>query len=97
MFILGALNSTSPQGRVLLRHVANRKAETLRRTVLSGTEVWTDDYPSYNFLTAAGYRHFLANHSAGEVVTENKQGTNSVEGFFSRFKRFFKHTHTRIP
>ena len=88
-------------GRVFLKHVANRKSETLRRviehTVLPGTEVWTDDYPSYNFLTAAGYRHFTVNHSVGEVATEEKQGTNSVEGLFSRCKRFLKQTYTRMP
>ena len=47
-------------GRVFLRPICNRRAETLKRVIQSyvvpGTAVWTDDFASYCFLTDLGYR-----------------------------------------
>ena len=39
---------------------------------------WTHDTKQIS----SGYRHFTVNYSAGEVATEEKQGTKSVEGLF---------------
>ena len=88
-------------GRVFLRPICNRRAETLKRVIQSyvvpGTAVWTDDFASYCFLTDLGYRHTSVNHSAGEVVTADKQGTNAVAGLFARCKRFLRQLETKWP
>ena len=95
------VNTRKQTGRCYLRYIANRKAETLKHlvqsTIAAGTPIWTDDFPSYDWLESYGYPHARVNHSAGEVVTERKEGTNAIEGMFSRCKKFLKTQNTRMP
>lgn len=57
----------------------------LAKHVQRGATLITDEFPGYN--TVGGrYRHVTLNHSAGEYG-RGRYHTNSIEGFWSQFKR----------
>ena len=88
-------------GRAWMRCIDSRDRATLeaiiRATVRPGTEVWTDSFASYDWLTEAGYNHKRVNHSTGQFVAEDGSGTNSIEGLFMRTKKLLRGHHVRIP
>jgi transposase-like protein len=76
-------------GDVRAFHVQDVKSQTLQRFVVQhvalGAQVMTDENRSYNGL-AVFYKHRTVNHSSGIYVMGNVH-SNTVEGFFSLFKR----------
>jgi transposase len=78
-------------GLVIARHVKNVKAKTLvgliRKHVVPGSIVYTDEYPAYNTVSKGKrYVHRTIKHSAG-IYVRGDVHTNSVEGLWSLIKR----------
>lgn len=68
----------------------------LQGKVLRPVTVFTDQHTSYNGLTkATGYHHKRINHSAG-VYVQGEVHTNTIEGFWSLFKRSIDGAHHQI-
>ena len=86
-------------GDIMTKVVPNVKRRTLepviRVNVKAGSTIDTDDLRSYLRLTAAGYKHGVVNHSAGEYARGNCH-VNSVEGFWSRLKNSIRGTHIHV-
>ena len=86
-------------GDTMTKVVPNVKRRTLepliRENVAAGSTVHTDDLRSYLRLPAAGYKHGVVNHSAGEYLRGNCH-VNSVEGFWSRLKNSIRGTHVHV-
>lgn len=76
-------------GRVFAQPVSNVKGKTLqkvvREKVVKGTNVMTDELPSYNGL-GIDYLHETVSHGKGEFVRGNVH-TNTIEGYWSLLKR----------
>lgn len=86
-------------GRVRSHHVANVTAKTLRPILFAQvdrkSDLMTDEGPG---VTAAGRefaRHQTVNHGAGEYVRGDAH-TNTIEGYFSIFKRGITGTYHHI-
>lgn len=73
-------------GQVRLFTQRNLQKDTfrplLKRWIRQGTQVYTDDYDIYHFLTAAGYYHQSVNHSQGEYA-RGEVHVNTTEAVFS--------------
>ncbi len=86
-------------GDVMTQVVANRHRTTLERIIVrsveQGSEVSTDELPSYKYLRCAGYKHSAVNHSREEYVRGTTH-TNSIEGFWSLLKRSIRGTHVHV-
>ena len=86
-------------GDVMTRVVPNVRAKTLiphiTENVAKGATVSTDELTSYRGLTNLGYQHGAVNHSADEWVN-GEHHTNSIEGFWSIFKKSIRSTHIHI-
>lgn len=79
-------------GRVASRHVANVTAEKVRPLVVSKIDrasyLMTDESPIYTRMGKEFAGHGTVNHSIGEYVALGPfKHTNTVENFFSIFKR----------
>lgn len=78
-------------GRVASRHVANVTQKELRPLVMTKVErasyLMTDESPVYYRMGREFAAHASVNHSKGEYVTHRSLHTNTVENFFSIFKR----------
>jgi len=76
-------------GKVIAKPVKDTVSNTLlpvmRAHVKEGTVIYTDDWGAYRKLSK-DYVHFIVNHSYGIYVDGNAH-TNSIEGFWSIFKR----------
>jgi len=79
------------EGRVRSFHVPNVTAETLRPIIVShvnkASAVMTDESPVYPNIAATFASHGTVNHSQEEYVRAYFWHTNSVESYFSIFKR----------
>lgn len=79
-------------GRVRTMPVNDTTSKTIHRlinnTVAKGTIVCTDEYRSYNGLATQEYNHLRVNHATGLYV-DGIASTNSIESFWSLFKRGF--------
>lgn len=77
-------------GNVRSFHVNDVTAKTLKPILQAqmskGAHLMTDDAGQYRILGPVSASHEVVNHSAGEYVRGNVH-TNTVEGFFSIFKR----------
>jgi transposase len=86
-------------GRVIATTVPNVKAATLipfvKQYVLPSAVVFTDELLSYNNLGKIGYTHKRVHHSAGIYVTGDAT-TNSIECFWSLFKRSIDGAHHSV-
>jgi transposase-like protein len=75
-------------GVVIAKPIASTSAASLqgfiRSNVVSGSNVYTDNFKSYNGLT--GYYHQTVNHSVGEYVNQQAH-TNGIESFWALLKR----------
>lgn len=75
-------------------HVDGTKAKDLlpilRANISPEARVMTDDAGQYNKLSREFYRHESVSHSLGEYVRPGGIHTNTVEGFYSVFKRGMK-------
>ena len=80
-------------GEVRSRHVASVNAETLRpilaKQLDAGTALMTDEAKQYGPIGKGYAKHEKVNHSAGEYVRGDAH-TNTIEGYFSIFKRGMK-------
>ena len=78
------------QGGVKTSKVENVKQVTLmpliKKMVKSGSLIFTDESNSYNKVESMGYGHEKVKHGKGEYVRGNTH-TNTIEGFWSQFKR----------
>ena len=87
-------------GRAKAKVVVDVKARTLVPEIQSavpvGTTVITDDLLSYRRLTELGYIHDVVPHSKGVYVLGKDIHTNSVEGFWSQFKRSIDGTYHHV-
>jgi transposase len=77
------------KGQVRAFVAADVKADTLRglikEHVLPNTTVFTDDFRSYNGISARGYTHRRINHSEN-VYVAGEVHTNTIEGFWFLIK-----------
>lgn len=84
------------QGRVSAKVVSNTQAATLEsfidKTVDVTAVIHTDEYASYNKLSAYGYDHLRISHSDGVFVVGNIH-TNSIEGFWAQIKNAVNGVH----
>lgn len=78
------------QGGVKTSKVENVRQITLmpliEKMVKSGSLIFTDESNSYNKVESMGYSHEKVKHGKGEYVRGNTH-TNTIEGFWSQFKR----------
>jgi transposase-like protein len=59
----------------------------LSQFVEEGSTVFTDELNSYNRLADMGYNHKICNHGQLQYVVDGETYTNSIEGFWSHFRR----------
>jgi transposase-like protein len=85
------LSLVERDGRVRSFHVPDVTAQTLKPIIVShvnkATYLMTDESPVYWAIGGAFSGHGTVNHSAEEYVRAAFWHTNTVEGFFSIFKR----------
>jgi transposase-like protein len=85
------LSLVERDGKVRSFKVANVSAQTLRPIIVShvnrATYIMTDDAPVYNAIGREFGGHGTVNHSAEEYVRAQFWHTNTVENYFSIFKR----------
>ena len=78
------------QGGVKTSKVENVRQVTLmpliKKMVKSGSLIITDESNSYNKVESMGYGHEKVKHGKNEYVRGNTH-TNTIEGFWSQFKR----------
>jgi transposase len=67
----------------------------VKNNVRRGSTVSTDEYQSYNDLHLLGMKHGTVRHTAKEYV-RGIHHTNTIEGYFGRFKRAVRGTHVHI-
>ena len=76
-------------GKIKAQKVKNVQGKTLlniiSQHVEKGSEIMTDEWKSYNKLSKK-FKHLTIDHSKGEYVN-GKCHTNTIEGFWSLFKR----------
>lgn len=86
-------------GKVKVKVIEDRKAETLKReiagSVEKGSVVFTDDWKSYNVLIDSDYEHSTVNHSEKEFV-RGVISTNAVESVWAVLKRSIVGTYHHV-
>lgn len=72
--------------------IPDTKGETIKPIIkdliVAGTTVVTDEWLAYNGLSSE-YNHQVVDHKAGQYVNETGHTTNTVEGFWTTFKRSY--------
>jgi transposase len=101
----GAANKTvifgmlEKAGDVMTRVVPNVRRKTLQPIIdthiVKGSEVHTDELPTYKTLNKQGYTHETIAHGIGEYV-RGPVHVNGIEGFWSQIKRSIKGTHVHV-
>jgi len=85
-------------GKVYALPVAKANGKTVKElvegTVEKGSTIYTDEFRAYNVLKKE-YEHEAINHSAGEYVRGDVH-TNSIENFWSHFKRTINGTYHQV-
>lgn len=85
--IFGIVNR---KGRLICKRIANVKSKTLipliEENVTPEAIIYTDEFPSYKKLSKLGYKHEYIHHLK-KVYVINDIHINSIEGFWSLFKR----------
>lgn len=86
-------------GDVMTRVVDDVRAKTLLPHIVEnirlGSTISTDELTSYVHIGLLGFEHGRVNHSAEEWVN-GIHHTNSIEGFWSIFKKSVRSTHIHI-
>lgn len=76
-------------GKIIAKPVTDTRGETIQPIMLQsvqlGSVIFTDEWHGYKGLNRL-YEHRRVNHSSGEYVN-GKAHTNTIEGFWSLFKR----------
>ena len=79
-------------GKVFAQVVSDTKSKTLipiiKQKICPQSILYTDTYPSYNCLSASGFRHYRVNHSK-EFVNRSKH-INGLENFWNQAKRYLR-------
>jgi len=97
--VIGLLERHGPDGhsRVRAKIIPNTRRNTLlpeiRKNVVRGSEVFTDDHPSYYFLKD-DFAYEFVNHA--EEYVRGKVHTNGIENFWSLLKRAIKGTYVSV-
>lgn len=87
-------------GKIHLRHIPNTGKWTMLKNIkenatLTAT-IYTDQLPGYHQLSKYGYNHSWVNHKETYVIKGTDIHTNSIEGFWSIFKRGVSGVYTHI-
>jgi transposase-like protein len=86
-------------GNVRAQLVPDTRKVTLEpiiaENVEQGSTISSDEHGSYAQLPALGYQHGVVDHRAKQYVA-GIHHTNSIEGFWSHFKRGIRSTHVHI-
>lgn len=87
-------------GEVVIRMLENVQQKTIKplilQTVITGTQIYTDEYKIYSRLEEWGFVHKTVNHSAGEYARdEDGDGfcevhSNTIEGFWSLLRPWLR-------
>ena len=87
------------KGNLFAIQVPDAKSETLmpiiKKHIAVGTSVYTDEANIYCNLNSNDYSHKSVNHSQKEFVV-GRIHTNTIEGFWSHFKRMIFGTYHRV-
>lgn len=93
------LGMVERKGDVLARQVADRHSSQIlpqvKRWVVEGSRVMTDDATVYRGLDIHGYDHESVNHSAYEYVRGDAH-TNTIKSFWSMLKRGINGTYIHV-
>lgn len=86
-------------GRIRTSHIASNSSKHLANeiegNVEPGSTISTDDWSGYNILQVSPYKHGTVNHTRKQWVS-GVHHTNTIEGFWSHFKRSIGGTHVSI-
>ena len=87
-------------GEVVIRMLENVQQKTIKplilKTVITGTQIYTDEYKIYSRLEEWGFSHKTVNHSASEYARdEDGDGfcevhSNTIEGFWSLLRPWLR-------
>lgn len=87
-------------GKIHLRHIPNTGKWTMLKYVTENVKtdatIYTDQLGAYRQLTKYGYNHSSVNHQEKYVIKGTDIHTNSIEGFWSIFKRGVTGVYTHI-
>jgi transposase-like protein len=94
--VMGMLDRDMRQVRAMV--VPNVKRATLQEKILNnvegGSQVITDDFPTYRYALADKFAHDVINHAQGYV--EGQVHTNGIENFWSLLKRSLRGTYVAV-
>jgi transposase-like protein len=94
--VMGMLDREMRQVRAMV--VPNVKRATLQEKILNnvegGSQVITDDFPTYRYALADQFAHDVINHAQGYV--EGQVHTNGIENFWSLLKRSLRGTYVAV-
>ena len=86
-------------GDVIAKAMPNARKQTVlpivTENVEKGATVYTDENRIYHALTERGYDHDTIEHGVEEWV-RGPVHTNTIEGYWSRFKNSFRGTHVHV-
>ncbi len=86
-------------GEIITRVVPDDRKATLLPHIHAHVEktatVSTDEHPAYRSLSKEGYEHGTVNHGRDQWVN-GIHHTNSLENFWSQFKRSIRGTHVHV-
>lgn len=87
-------------GKIHLRHIPNTGKWTILKQVKDNIKtdaiIYTDQLSAYQQLSKYGYKHSSVNHKETYVIKGTDIHTNSIEGFWSIFKRGVTGVYTHI-
>jgi len=87
-------------GKIHLRHIPNTGKWTILKqvtdNVATDATIYTDQLGAYRQLAKYGYNHSFVNHRETYVIKGTDIHTNSIEGFWSIFKRGVTGVYTHI-
>ena len=67
----------------------------IETNVVKGTTIYTDEHRAYGDLSQRGYTHDTVEHGRDEYV-RGPVHTNTIEGYWSRFKNSIRGTHVHV-
>lgn len=87
-------------GKIHLRHIPNTgkwtMLENIKANVTIDATIYTDQLGGYQQLRKLGYNHSFVNHQETYVIKGTDIHTNTIEGFWSIFKRGVAGVYTHI-
>lgn len=95
-WVVGAFEEHT--NRVAVQNVSNRTSATLmnfvHQNIVPGAQIYTDQWPAYNSLTANGYVHKTVNHSiqfVNVLPSGERVNTEKAESGWGSMKKFLDH------